>query len=122
VTNYQTWLEDFGEKLAENRQRVAAFILSSFTFRNTRFKIIRFGMAMIWYLVNYWDSEDGGSTFVQNVENTSHCHTVQKFQNRIDIGGMMLIGETEVAGENPTAGVHCKSRMDWRGIEPKSPR
>jgi len=34
VTNYRTWLEDFGGKLAENRQRVAAFILSGFIFRN----------------------------------------------------------------------------------------
>jgi hypothetical protein len=72
MTGYQTWLEDFGEKLAENRQRVSAFVLSGFTFRSTGFKIIPFGMDMICYLVNYWDSEDGGSTFVRKVENTSH--------------------------------------------------
>jgi len=58
------------------------------------------------YLVNYWDYEDGGNTFVRNVENASHCHTVQKFQNRNDIGGMLLTGETEVAGEIPVAGVN----------------
>jgi hypothetical protein len=77
-----------------------------YSFRNTSFKIIPFGMAMICYLVNYWDYEDGGNTFVRSVENASHCHTLQKFQNRNDIGGMMLTGETEVAVEKRFAGVN----------------
>jgi hypothetical protein len=80
MTGYQTWLEDCGEKLAENGQRVSAFILSGLTFRSTGFKIIPCGMAVICYPVKYWDSEDGGSSFVRNVENTSHCHIVQKFK------------------------------------------
>jgi hypothetical protein len=67
MTGYQTWLEDFGENLAENGQRVSAFILSGFTFRSTGFKISPCGVAVICYPVKYWDSEDGGSSFVRNV-------------------------------------------------------
>jgi hypothetical protein len=46
---------------------------------------------------------------VARLSETSRTHptaTQCKNSNRIDIGGMMLTGETEVAGEKPVAGVH----------------
>ena len=45
---------------------------------------------------------------------TSHCHRVQKFQNRIDIGGMILTGEIEVPGEKPVLG--SSTNPIWTGM------
>jgi hypothetical protein len=53
---------------------------------------------------------------------TSRSHPTvtqcKNFQNRIDGDGMLTV-EPEVAGGKPVAGVHCKSHMDWPGIEPQ---
>lgn len=69
---------------------------------------------MVCYLENYSGSADGGSAFFRNVENTSTCHTVQKLQNRISIGGVKLTGEIEVPVETPVAVL--LTNLTWTGL------